>query len=256
MSEKTVVYMETEAAYDNWARVYDTDGNVLQAIDDLELEKLLPKVLDVVNLKDGSKIVDFGAGTGRNTAKMQKDIGHLPNTTLYALDASSGMLEKAKERCRDANPAVSVEFHKYDAYKLESLPQQCRGADMLISTLVVEHLPLDVFLENLAAIIKPGGYALITNMHSDMGAQSQAGFVQNGVKVRPTSFPHSAQELINVAARYGFNVHSLDGKSFLERGISAEDLDNGLFGGWDGRGKKWINNGMLWFGLCLRLKED
>lgn len=255
MSEKSIVYMNTVDAYDQWARVYDTDGNVLQAIDDLQLETLLAAFIHLADPKRDLKVIDFGAGTGRNTVKLECELRNIPNTKIWALDASKGMLQKAKERCQNSNCGQHVEFLEYDAYKIDTLPQQCLSADMLISTLVAEHMPLNVFFENLQAMVKPGGYALITNMHSDMGEQSQAGFVENGVKVRPTSFPHSAQQMLQVGEKYGFEPRSLDGNLlFVERGITKQDLDQGLFGGWDGRGKKWINNGMLWFGLCLRRK--
>ncbi|KAF7570986.1 hypothetical protein PtrSN002B_002188 [Pyrenophora tritici-repentis] len=45
---KPVQHMHTQAAYNEWASIYDTDGNILQAIDDLELSSLLPGLLSSI----------------------------------------------------------------------------------------------------------------------------------------------------------------------------------------------------------------
>ena len=44
-SKNSVLHMPTEEAYDAWASTYDTDSNFLQAIDDAELQSLLPSLL-------------------------------------------------------------------------------------------------------------------------------------------------------------------------------------------------------------------
>ena len=45
ISKNSVMHMSTEEAYDAWASTYDTDSNFLQAIDDAELQNLLPSFL-------------------------------------------------------------------------------------------------------------------------------------------------------------------------------------------------------------------
>lgn len=51
---------------------------------------------------------------------------------------------------------------------------------------------------------------LIINMHSDTGSKSQTGFVdQNGVTVRANSFVYFTEELIEDAAKYGFEVQTV-----------------------------------------------
>lgn len=104
-----VRHMDTTAAYDAWAAVYDEDGNVLQSVDDLELEGLLPAFLGrsagaVSGKEKVLRVLDLGCGTGRNTEKVvgwavareKEGKGKGVKVEVVGVDASKGMLEKAK----------------------------------------------------------------------------------------------------------------------------------------------------------------
>ena len=68
-SYKAVKYLPTSEAYDRWAKVYDTDGNFLQAMDNMEMKTLFPRfVSSIASTGEPWKMVDLGCGTGRNTA--------------------------------------------------------------------------------------------------------------------------------------------------------------------------------------------
>ena len=68
--------ISAEELYQNWASTYDTDGNVLQAVDDVQLRSLLPRFVDLLyqNRHGGSsnqlRIPDLGCGTCRNTLNL------------------------------------------------------------------------------------------------------------------------------------------------------------------------------------------
>ncbi|RJE18025.1 Methyltransferase small domain-containing protein, partial [Aspergillus sclerotialis] len=217
-SEQPIQYIDTIAAYNKWAKIYDTDGNFLQALDSIEIRSLLPGFLALVrtnptpNPSSPIKLVDLGCGTGRNTLQL---LSLAPETDIVGLDASSGMLEVATRTIQQALSPCPGDNHKlptlelYDLLQTPPSPPECsHNADGVISTLVLEHIPLPQFFETVSAILKPSGYLLLTNMHSEMGEVSQAGFVdpESGIKIRPTSYCHRVRDVVEVAGREGFEV--------------------------------------------------
>ena len=93
-------------------------------------------------------------------------------------------------------------------------------------------------------MLKPGGLALVTNMHSDMGRMSQAGFVdpKTGEKVRPQSYAHTFGDVVEEARKQGFEVVG----EVLERTVDEETSE--ILGV---RAKKWVGV-KVWFGACFR----
>ncbi|KAA8909914.1 hypothetical protein TRICI_004299 [Trichomonascus ciferrii] len=248
-----VEYLDTVEAYDKWAKVYDSDGNFLQKLDDREMEVVLPEFLNKVR-GGGSgliKLIDLGCGTGRNTLKM---IEHC-NTKgqgeyeIVGLDPSGKMLDLAKERCRghaDQNKGTVVRrrFELYDI--LQENDDVCKNgeADGLISTLVLEHVPADSFFECVRHLCRVGGQVLITNMHSEMGQISQAGFncPDTGVKYRPKSYPHTLADTLAAASSHGFELVQPP----VERKISSSDIPH-----LGPRSEKWIGV-TVWFCVLLQ----
>lgn len=246
-------------------QVYDTDGNILQALDDALLPPLLTQALSLLSSSAPISITELGCGTGRNTAKL-----FLPSITsnvnireINALDLSEGMLEVAKQRCEallasTASTAISappkLNFQVFDALNSSSTSESfdLEGkADLVLSTLVLEHLPLDTFFTTVKFFLKLNGVLVLTNMHADMGRMSQAGFVdpETGEKVRGTSYVYEIEEMVQEGKRLGFEVVGQVG----ERGVSEEDIDEGKLLG--SRGKKWVGV-KVWFGCVMRLRLD
>ena len=241
-------YLETTAAYDLWSEVYDTDENFLQALDNLEMQTLLPQFLSQITTNPPPwKLVDMGCGTGRNTLKLLP----LPGSTVIGLDASPKMLEIARGRIEsemNAHPpdhkVQHVEFEVYDLIRDSRMPASAANADAVISTLVLEHVPIGAFFAASSKMLKPGGSLLVTNMHSEMGGISQAGFVdpKTGEKIRPQSYAHQPGDVVNEAKRHGFEVIGEP----LERAVDQRTSE--LLGP---RAKKWIGI-TVWFGICFR----
>lgn len=164
----------------------------------------------------------------------------------------------AKQRCETyltANASNTllappiVEFHEFDALNPE-LSLEIKAlegkADLVLSTLVLEHLPVDVFFRTVKSFLKPtGGYALLTNMHAEMGRISQAGFVDEvtGEKIQGHSYAHEVSEVIEEGEKWGFEVVGKVG----ERGIEQADVGTVV----GERGKKWIGIN-VWFGSVMR----
>ena len=440
--KKPALRMPTESAYDVWAPTYDTDGNFLQAVDDAELQSLLPRFLartlacyeagrsststststdNVERTKSSSepamqrkrkredhdrhsekptlRIVDLGCGTGRNTVKMlahpwPADL----RVRIVGLDFSGEMLDVARRKCERLKTArkemrgkgcsvgfktdknadasantdvnvnidadVDIELCRWDFSSMKTAtpaaavaavaqtqtlspepnsststqPNQpfpapssrknhhtsnptppqtpspsinfasspgplsppgplnppnpaAEAAHAVLSTLVAEHIPLPTFFQALRLCVRVGGIALLTNMHSDMGRDAQAGFVDaKGNKVLSgKSWIHGVDETVEEARRAGFEVLEDDkvggeeeerkwaesgrevrgkgktpegegradaakgssGKRRELRGVREVRVEEDMVEWLGGRSRKWI--GMkVWFGMMLR----
>ncbi len=242
--------MDPTSAYDLWSEVYDTDGNFLQALDTIEMRTLLPKMLSQISSCPPWKIVDLGCGTGRNTIPLL----NIPASIVIGLDGSPKMLEIARSKIdrhmaqisRASEAAQGAQLKQYNMLGTDHIPSCALNADALISTLVLEHVPLSTFFEKASLLLKPNGLALVTNMHSDMGAISQAGFVdpKTGIKVRTQSVAHHHDDVVAEAQKQGFEVVG----EILERAVDEEMSE--VLGV---RAKKWIGV-TVWFGICFRKK--
>ena len=240
-------YVDTTAAYDLWSEVYDTDGNFLQALDTLEMQTFLPRFLSQITTPQPWRLIDMGCGTGRNTIKLL----HLSRSTIIGLDASPKMLDIAKLRVEAEMKAQKldqrvkqVDFEVCDLLRDNEIPVRATNADAIISTLVIEHIPIETFFAAASRMLKPGGRLLVTNMHSQMGGISQAGFVdpKTGEKIRPQSYAHRLEDVVKGAAEHGFEAIGRP----LERAVD-EQISKAL----GPRAKKWIGV-TVWFGVFFR----
>ncbi|RDW62230.1 hypothetical protein BP6252_11663 [Coleophoma cylindrospora] len=251
-SMRPVQSVSTAELYERWAKVYDTDGNILQAIDDVQLPALLESAFAPFQATNPAAVLELGCGTGRNTVKLLSPPYASQISKVTAVDLSASMLAVAQSRCRDRSQGPSrtpaVEFSQYDALHPTALPG-FQPVDLILSTLVLEHLPLATFFAAVKSLLKPGGTLVITNMHSEMGARSQAGFVdpESGEKIRGLSFAHEIEQVLDFSKSLGF----LPVGDVVERGIEEKDLGDGVVGE---RGRKWVGIS-VWFGLVLRLED-
>lgn len=160
------------------------------------------------------------------------------------------MLDIARQRCSaitggDTSPIPPPEFHVFDALSGTAPPEEACRANGVLSSLVLEHLPLDVFFSSAKKLLaKEGGYLLITNMHEEMGRRGQAGFVdvESGEKVRGVSFVYSIEQVVDEGRKWGFEVVGEVG----ERAVREGDLE--VLGE---RGAKWMGC-KVWFGGVFR----
>ncbi|OQD61334.1 hypothetical protein PENPOL_c017G06535 [Penicillium polonicum] len=262
-------YIDTVEAYDKWAEVYDTDGNFLQRLDTIEMRTLLPQFIDRTESESETEtkairpsLVDLGCGTGRNTIQLLSTLNTANKATSFSvigLDASRGMLDVARTATREyvskSATQTDVELGILDLLQPElskaQLPSSlCElGAVGVISTLVLEHIPLERFFAAAAGIMRSGAYLLVTNMHAEMGMRSQAGFTdERGVKVRPTSYCHAIPDVLDAAVQAGFEVEEVVGAG--PDGVVVRGVDEELGDVLGARAKKWVGV-RVWFGVCF-----
>lgn len=238
-TDPSVRYLSTAQAYDLWSPVYDTDGNFLQALDTIEMKTLLPRMLALLEASSKPrpwKLVDLGCGTGRNTAALLD----VDRVSVVGIDVSPGMLQVARQRLQRGDGDEKLRLEVFDMLRQADPPDCAKHADAVVSTLVLEHIPADTFFHHVARILKPGGFLLLTNMHSEMGGLSQAGFTDpsSGEKIRPTSYAHTLAEVEAAATKNGLHVVG---------GLSERSVDESMVSALGDRSLKWIGVS-VWFG--------
>jgi ubiquinone/menaquinone biosynthesis C-methylase UbiE len=105
-----------------------------------------------IELAQGLKVLDAGAGTGRLSLKLYK-----AGARVTALDISAEMLAKLKRKNRD------IELVEGD---MEDMPFEDRSFDMVFSSLALVHLKeADKFLDECYRVLKDGGKLVLVNIH-------------------------------------------------------------------------------------------
>ena len=67
--KKTII--STVECYNAWSNTYDSDGNVLQLLDDIAFQEMAQPLLDSADQKNATQLCcELGCGTGRNTMKI------------------------------------------------------------------------------------------------------------------------------------------------------------------------------------------
>lgn len=245
-----IQYLPTQEAYAAWSSVYDTDGNFLQALDSYSLKTLLPQFLSYMAFSTTPIYVDLGCGTGRGTLELIRYLSPSakPGTAVYGLDASAAMLEIARSKLAreiEGLPNMTLSLSVYDILHPAEKPPS-PPAEAMISTLVLEHIPLRTFFVNASRLLAPGGIFLVTNMHAEMGRISQAGFIdpQTGHKVRAESYAHKLDDVVGEAKRQGLEV--IEGLT-EEKSVGEEMVE--LLGE---RSQKWVGGIRVWFSVAFK----
>lgn len=229
----------------NSSQTYDTDNNFLQAVDDVQVSAVIPRLLDVQSKNSPLSVLDFGCGTGRTSRKLLQACP--TGTRISAWDGSAEMIALAQQKCTslDTSALASIDFQKIDFSNSENLPSS-QAFDIIVSILVLEHIPSKVFFSWIFHLLKPGGIAFISNMHPDMGRNSVAGFDDvNQKRIMGNSYLHTVEESVDAARQAGLEVYEDDLKVVS---VTADMIDGGRV---SERGRKWIGK-RVWFGFAAR----
>ena len=203
MTEQPLI-LSTQAGYDRWAEIYDSEQNPLIALDEPVVDRLLGDVA-------GLDVVDVGCGTGRHTLRLAARRAH-----AVGVDFSDGMLGRA----RDKEGAAAVEWIAHDVTDLP-LPLDAKAFDRVLCALVVDHIAeLTGFFAELGRLCREDGRIVVTVMHPAMMLKgTQARFVDpdTGRETRPESRANLISDYVNAAVRAGLRIveageRSVDGE--------------------------------------------
>jgi ubiquinone/menaquinone biosynthesis C-methylase UbiE len=180
----------------------------------------LRQLLDMsgVSIQPGDTVVDVGCGLGRLTrAATVFGAG-----SVYAIDISSEMLDRAKEYNAELD---SVTWVHGDGTSLAGIPDG--GADALVSHVVFQHIPDPQvtlgYVRDMGRVLKPGGWAVFQVSNDPSIHQARDGGLKQRVARIAGREPKGAEdpawlgssvdldELKAVADAAGMDTENVDG---------------------------------------------
>ncbi len=119
-------------------------------------------IIELAKIKAGDKVLDVGCGSGNLTLTAKRYAGS--SGSAYGIDASPEMIEVARKKAKQSGTNVTFEVGL-----IEQLPFPEATFDVVISRLVIHHLPDDLKRQGFAEIfrvLKPGGVFFLTDFKS------------------------------------------------------------------------------------------
>lgn len=122
------------------------------------------QIMDALNVADGGKVADIGAGAGWFTIQLARRVG--PNGVVYAQDVQRPMLEAIRRRVgREGLTNVETRLGRGSD---PNLPKAELDA-VLVVDVYPEVEDRVTFLRNLATVLKPGGRIGVVNYKPGRG---------------------------------------------------------------------------------------
>jgi len=177
-----------------WAATYDNDPNPLLALEEREIESLLPDLRETF-------VLDVACGTGRWLARLVRRGARRG----AGLDLSAEMLRRAKEK-----PAIRRLILQADCL---SLPIRERVADLIVFSFAVGYVSeLPGLASELARVSCPGAEIFLTDFHPTGHLRGwKRAFRYEGETIEISSVAHSIEQIVDAFKAGGFrllNVHS------------------------------------------------
>ena len=141
---------ETTGATIQWTSQYDVFANLMGLGVDGSNSRM---IIEMARIKPGDKVLDVGCGTGDLTLTAKKYAGS--SGSAYGIDASPEGVDLARKKA-ERSGAKAV----FEVGLIEKIPYPDAAFDVVISRLVIHHLPDDLKHQGFAEIfrvLKPGG---------------------------------------------------------------------------------------------------
>jgi ubiquinone/menaquinone biosynthesis C-methylase UbiE len=187
---------EVAAAYDRWAKTYDTDPN--------RTRELAAEVLRQLRLElAGHTVIEIGCGTGYNTQWLVERARN-----VLALDFSEEMLRRAKARVRSPR----VRFVQHDIRS--TWPVADASADRVVVMLVLEHIEqIEPIFAEAGRVLRAGAELLVCELHpmrQMCGGRAEFTNPETGERERISAFLHDISEYLNAGSGSGFELVHID----------------------------------------------
>ena len=189
-----VMSMSIQEAYNDWSETYDTDENLTRDLD----QKVTREALASLHF---NSILEIGCGTGKNTSFLAQ-IGE----SLYAVDFSQGMIEKAKEKVQ----AENVRFSTMDIAQKWNFEAQ--SFDLIVCNLVLEHIEeLSFIFSEASRVLKEKGGFFIDELHPFKQYEGKkARFYRGEETIEVEAFVHHISDFLRAATNHGLSLVKLN----------------------------------------------
>lgn len=150
--------LETKGQTIRWAHYYDFIVSLALFGKDKALREM---TAEMAQIKPGDRVLDVGCGTGSLTIAAKARAGSTGK--VFGIDAALEMIDVARSKA--ARAGLEIEFR---VGLIESLPFADNSFDVVLSSLMMHHLPDHPKVKGLAEIyrvLKPGGHLLIVDMN-------------------------------------------------------------------------------------------
>jgi ubiquinone/menaquinone biosynthesis C-methylase UbiE len=151
---------ETKGKVIRWARWYDLGSKLLSFGRDKAIRR---KALELAAIRPGEKVLDVGCGTGTLAIAASEAVGDTGD--VHGVDPSPEMIDVARKKAARRGRHV-----RFETGVIESLPYPDGEFDLVLSSLMLHHLPDDVKEKGFAEVLrvlKPGGRFLAVDFGSD-----------------------------------------------------------------------------------------
>jgi len=118
--------------------------------------ELRDRLAELAQLAPGESVLDVGCGTGSLAIQAKRRVGE--TGTVVGVDASPEMIEQARRKAARAKADIIFEVSR-----AEALPFPDASVDVVLSTLMMHHLPRAVrqlFAAEIRRVLRPGGRVL------------------------------------------------------------------------------------------------
>jgi ubiquinone/menaquinone biosynthesis C-methylase UbiE len=158
-----------------------------------QVRELRRRTAALARIQSGDNVLDVGCGTGELAMEVQHRVG--PAGRVAGIDP--GTQQIARARWKAARRRVPIDFR---IGVIEQLPFTNQSFDVVLSTLMMHHLPAGLKRQGLAEIarvLKPGGRLIIADFTRKKDRQ--------GLAARFHAGGSSVQDLIALVQDAGFS---------------------------------------------------
>lgn len=198
----------TSGSLIRWAGSYDL---VVWLLTFGRAAQLRERTADLAAIQPGETVLEVGCGTGQLSQRARARAG--PAGRVYGIDPSAEMIAVARRKA--ARAQVEIDFR---VASIEALPFSDASIDVVLSSLMMHHLPGDLKSRGLAEvrrILKPGGRLLIVDMKRPGGVLSHLAL---STLVHGGHMRHAVQDLPPLITAAGFEPLRTGDVGFLSLG--------------------------------------
>jgi ubiquinone/menaquinone biosynthesis C-methylase UbiE len=133
------------------------------------LRKLRDHTIDLAQLQPGESVLDVGCGTGALAMETYERVG--ATGRVYGIDPGPKQIARARFKAERASLPID-----FQVGVIEQLAFPDQSFDVVLSTLVMHHLPDDLKrlgLAEVARVLKPGGRLVIVDFKRAQMQQGQ-----------------------------------------------------------------------------------